>query len=222
VSTVAIIDDHPGFTDRLAAFVGSIPGWTVVGTAEDAVAGLVLLRTAGPDVALVDVGLHGRNGFWLTEHALRSVPSLRVILMSDGEPDEYAEAALLAGAVAFVPKRAISQELPALLRDDRDPPPGGGGPDRSNLPSTANGFPTGGGSEASGTAATTFKRSSLKGIDLAVAGSAFVGCAAAGQTAAGALLAVIVILISHRRWSPSRVHRGQEGGRGSRRTDRVR
>jgi DNA-binding NarL/FixJ family response regulator len=222
VSTVAIIDDHRGFSDRLATFVDAVPGWTVVGKAEDAVAGLVLLRTSCPDVALVDIGLQGRNGFWLTEHALRSVPTLRVILMSDGEPEEYAEAAVLAGAVAYVPKRAISQELPELLRVCLDPSSVGRGSSLSVAPGLANSRLPDGGPSSAGSSATTFERSSLRGVDLVLAGAALMGFAAAGQVAAGALLAVIVILISHRRWSPPRARRGQAEGRESQRIGRNR
>ena len=111
-----IIDDHRGFCERLADFVGQQHGCTVVGVEGDAVAGLATIRATRPDVALVDVGLPAENGFWLAERIAELRAAVRVVMMSENGPEEYAAAAASAGAVAYLPKRAIALELPKLLR----------------------------------------------------------------------------------------------------------
>ncbi len=116
MATVAIIDDNPAFGERLVAFVTAQSGCTVVGLATDAVAGLELVRSTRPDIVLSDIGLPGENGFWFAERVTELGLGMSVILMSDGEPEEYSQAATLAGAIAYIPKRAVSTDLPALLR----------------------------------------------------------------------------------------------------------
>jgi DNA-binding NarL/FixJ family response regulator/Flp pilus assembly pilin Flp len=127
VSTVAIVDDHTTFSERLVAFVHGLHGCTVVGTAEDAMAGLRLVAATHPDLTLVDVGLPGEDGFWLCRRIVELGLGVDVVLMSQqGDGTEYARAAAGAGAVGFLSKTRLSRELPRLLRAVAGPTPSDG------------------------------------------------------------------------------------------------
>src|SRR4051794_19947318 len=78
VTSVMIVDNHAAFCERLATFVRDQLNCVVVGSANDAVAGLELLRTTLADVALVDLGLPGENGFHLAERLAEVHPPIRV------------------------------------------------------------------------------------------------------------------------------------------------
>ncbi|MDP9469300.1 MAG: response regulator [Chloroflexota bacterium] len=217
MATVAIIDDNPAFGERLVAFVTAQSGCTVVGLATDAVAGLELVKTARPDIVLSDIGLPAENGFWFAEQVSELGLGMSVILMSDGEPEEYSNAASLAGAIAYIPKRAISTDLPALLRLL-------GCPEASIVASNgASGAATGrveligrsGGASGPGTAAVamaaTYEHPQV--IIGALASAMFLGFASGGHPTLGLAGALGVLLTFYRQSALPRHRRGQAGGR---------
>ncbi len=218
MATVAIIDDNPAFGERLVAFVTAQSGCTVVGLATDAVAGLELVTTARPDIVLSDIGLPGENGFWFAERVTELGLGMSVILMSDGEPEEYSQAATLAGAIAYIPKRAVSTDLPALLRFL-------GCPEASKVASNdGSGAVTGrveligrsGGTSGPGTAAVamaaTYEHSRV--LVGALAGAMYLGFATGGHPTLGLAGALGTLLFFFRQRTPPRHLSGQAGGRG--------
>ncbi len=217
MATVAIIDDNPAFGERLVAFVIAQSGCTVVGLATDAVAGLELVRSTRPDIVLSDIGLPGENGFWFAERVSELGLGMSVILMSEGEPEEYSQAATLAGAIAYIPKRAISTDLPALLRLL-------GCPEASTVASNGgSGAVTGrveligrwGGTSGPGTAAVTmtatFEHSRV--MVSALAGAMYLGFASGGHPALGLAGALGTLLLFFRQHTPPRHLSGQAGER---------
>jgi CheY-like chemotaxis protein len=120
---IVIVDDNLPFSEELVEFIATLPDCTVVGCSETAEEGFDLTASIRPDVALVDIGLPGENGFWLTERIVALQRGTRVVVMSDAAAEEYEAAALHAGAIAFLPKREVSERLPDLLkpRDDQGP-----------------------------------------------------------------------------------------------------
>ena len=115
VTKVLILVSHDAFGERLRMFVQDHLHCTVSGLATNAAAGMELARATEPDLALVDVGLQGDGGFALVKPLLELFPNLRVVLMGSGEPPEYVHAAADIGALAYLPKTAISRRLPMLL-----------------------------------------------------------------------------------------------------------
>ena len=87
----------------------------VVGEAADgdqAVRQAVALR---PDVVLMDVRMPGTNGIVATERVLERVPGCRVLILTTFDLDEYAFAALHAGASGFLLKDTQPRELVAAI-----------------------------------------------------------------------------------------------------------
>ncbi|MDQ3044209.1 MAG: response regulator transcription factor [Chloroflexota bacterium] len=117
MTSIAIVDDHHDFAEKLRSFIEEQPGCVLAGVAGDAVTGLAVIHATRPDLVLIDVGLPDRNGFWLAERVAELGLGSRVVLMSGSESPEYAQAASTAGALAFIPKMDISQQLPVLLRE---------------------------------------------------------------------------------------------------------
>lgn len=60
---VIIADDHPIVRSGLRREIEHDPGCVVVGEAGDGVAALALIRSAGPDVAVIDLDMPQLDGF---------------------------------------------------------------------------------------------------------------------------------------------------------------
>src|SRR5918995_3602151 len=115
VTNVLILVSHDAFGERLVAFVRDQLHCTIAGLASNAIAGLELARITKPDVGLVDIGLQGKPGIQLVKPLAELHPGARIVLMGDGDSAEYVDAAAGVGALAYVPKREVSQRLPDLL-----------------------------------------------------------------------------------------------------------
>ena len=84
------------------------------GDGEQAVRQALALR---PDVVLMDVRMPGMNGIDATTRIVAALPECRVIILTTFDLDEYAFAALRAGASGFLLKDARPAELVAAIRD---------------------------------------------------------------------------------------------------------
>jgi ActR/RegA family two-component response regulator len=115
VTTVLILTGNQSFGEQLRAFVRDQLGCDVAGLASDTSTGLDLVQSARPDFALIDAELPDESGFTMATRITELHPDTRVVLMGVGEPDEYVQAASRAGALAYLPKTAISRRLPALM-----------------------------------------------------------------------------------------------------------
>ena len=114
-SCVLLADRHHGLTEGVRGLLETAFG-TVVMVADEAslLDGASRLR---PDVAVIDLSLAAKSGLdWLRE--LRQLsPELKVIVISVHDEETVRQAAMDAGADAFVLKRAIATDLlPAVER----------------------------------------------------------------------------------------------------------
>jgi DNA-binding NarL/FixJ family response regulator len=111
-----IADDRARTRRAVRALLAAHPGFEVVGEAadgEEAVAGVERLR---PDVVLLDVRMPRLDGVGATVRIKARWPGIRVIAHSLAV--ERRGDMLAAGADAFVPKGAPTDELLGVLRAD--------------------------------------------------------------------------------------------------------
>ncbi|WP_281285601.1 response regulator [Cellulomonas aerilata] len=88
----------------------------VVGEAGDGESGVRQAQALRPDVVLMDVRMPGVNGIEATQRLVEAVPGCRVLILTTFDLDEYAFAALRAGASGFLLKDARPAELVAAIR----------------------------------------------------------------------------------------------------------
>jgi DNA-binding NarL/FixJ family response regulator len=108
---VAIVDDHVLLRQSLASLLQSHPEVEVVAefdNGRDAVAGM---KEADPHVVLMDVALPRLNGIEACRQLHRDLPHIRTIMLSAHVDADHLRAALRAGAVGYVVKRADIAEL---------------------------------------------------------------------------------------------------------------
>jgi DNA-binding NarL/FixJ family response regulator len=118
LSCVLLADRHGGLTEGIRGLLETAFG-TVVMVADEA----SLLEGASrlqPEVAIVDLSLARGTGLdWLGAMRKRC-PRLKVIVLSVHDEQAVRQAALDAGADAFVLKRAISTDLLAAVDSVRE------------------------------------------------------------------------------------------------------
>lgn len=88
----------------------------VVGEAGDGSRAIEQITTLQPDVVLMDVRMPGMDGIAATEEIVRRHPDVRVLVLTTFDLDEYAFAAIRAGASGFLLKDAQGHELVAAVR----------------------------------------------------------------------------------------------------------
>lgn len=115
---VLIVDDQTIVRAGFAALLDAQPDITVVGEAADGGAAVRLAEEHRPDVVVMDIRMPGMDGIEATRHLMaRSRPgSLRVLVLTTFDVDEYVYEALTAGASGFLLKDATADELVSAVR----------------------------------------------------------------------------------------------------------
>jgi DNA-binding NarL/FixJ family response regulator len=116
VTTVLIVDDQPLQRFGFRMLLESVPDTHVAG---EAATGSEAVRQAAdlrPDVVLMDVRMPGMDGIEATRQIVANGGRSRVLVLTTFDLDEYAHAALRAGASGFLLKDARPEELLAGIR----------------------------------------------------------------------------------------------------------
>jgi DNA-binding NarL/FixJ family response regulator len=113
---VLLVDDHEMFRQAVSLSLAEAPGIQVVAEAADGAAALAALTHSTPDVVCLDVNLPGQDGIELTRELLARRPELRVIGLSAHADPLLVARMLHAGAMGYVSKSRVGQDLQAAIR----------------------------------------------------------------------------------------------------------
>ena len=113
---VFLVDDQEMVRAGFRMLVDSQDDMQVVGDAPDGAVALEQLAVTRADVVLMDVRMPRMDGVEATRQLLERDPSTRVIVLTTFDLDEYAFAAIRAGASAFLLKDATPPELLSAIR----------------------------------------------------------------------------------------------------------
>ena len=116
MTTVLIVDDQPLQRFGFRMLLESVPDTQVAG---EAARGSEAVRQAAelrPDVVLMDVRMPGMDGIEATRRIIAAGGRSRVLVLTTFDLDEYAHAALRAGASGFLLKDARPEELLGGIR----------------------------------------------------------------------------------------------------------
>ncbi|WP_275425725.1 response regulator [Nocardioides solisilvae] len=113
---VFLVDDQEMVRAGFRMLVDSQPDMTVVGDAGDGGAALQQLAVTAADVVLMDVRMPRMDGVEATRRLVERPDPPRVIVLTTFDLDEYAFAAIRAGASAFLLKDATPPDLLGAIR----------------------------------------------------------------------------------------------------------
>ncbi|AEE45227.1 response regulator [Cellulomonas fimi] len=113
---VLLVDDQALIRMGFRLLIDSTDDLEVVGEAQDGQSAIEQVAALRPDVVLMDVRMPGVNGIDATARIVETHPATRVLVLTTFDLDEYAFAALRAGASGFLLKDAAPADLAAAVR----------------------------------------------------------------------------------------------------------
>ncbi|WP_194420028.1 response regulator [Microbacterium abyssi] len=113
---VLLVDDQQLIRLGFRMVLDAEPGMSVVGEAGDGAEALRMTASAAPDVVLMDVRMPLMDGIEATTQLVARHPDVKVVVLTTFDLDEYAFAAVRAGASGFLLKDAHPQELTRAIR----------------------------------------------------------------------------------------------------------
>jgi DNA-binding NarL/FixJ family response regulator len=108
---ILLVDDHPLVREWLANLINQQPDLSVCGEAESVQEALDFMKTAVPDLAIVDISLKESSGLDLIKAMKAAYPNVAVIVLSMHDERHYAERAIRAGARGYVMKRETTKKI---------------------------------------------------------------------------------------------------------------
>lgn len=113
---VLIADDQALVRAGFRKLLETEPDMEVVGEAEDGGSAAMAARQLRPQVVLMDVRMPRLDGIEATRQIVRTVPGVRVVILTTYDLDEYVYEALRAGATGFLLKDAPPDQFLSAVR----------------------------------------------------------------------------------------------------------
>ncbi|CRI58136.1 response regulator transcription factor [Pseudomonas sp. CCOS 191] len=118
-----LVDDHSLIRAGVRALVTDIPGYTVIGEADDGSQLLEQVRRLAPDIVLLDISMRSTSGLDALTQLRASGCTCKVLILSMHTDPELIMRALESGAHGYLLKDTtateLEQALTALRNDER-------------------------------------------------------------------------------------------------------
>jgi len=114
---ILLVDDNLDFLEVSHEFLDAMHDLTVVGTATSAEDALAQIDKLAPSTIITDLAMPGMSGLELTTLIKQRMPQVRVIVMTMHDTAHHRQAAIAAGADAFITKARMDSELEPAIRE---------------------------------------------------------------------------------------------------------
>jgi DNA-binding NarL/FixJ family response regulator len=109
--TVVVADDQSAVREGLVLLLGTLPGITVIGDAEDGQAAVDMVAASHPQIVLMDLNMPRCDGVAATRRIRVDYPQTQVVVLTTYSDDESIISALQAGALGYLTKDATRAEI---------------------------------------------------------------------------------------------------------------
>jgi DNA-binding NarL/FixJ family response regulator len=113
---VILVDDHNLVRAGFRSLLQKIPEVEIVAEADTGYSALELIRAHKPDMVLMDIALPDITGLDVTALVTQEYPSIKVVLLSMYDNEEYVLRALEIGAAGYLLKDADANEFELAIR----------------------------------------------------------------------------------------------------------
>lgn len=113
---ILLVDDHPLFRKGLRHLLEEQEDFRIIGEVDDGQSALEEVRRLLPDVIIMDISMPNLDGIEATRQILSKTPSIKVVALSMHSGKRFVENMLQAGAVGYILKKSIPEDLVNCLR----------------------------------------------------------------------------------------------------------
>lgn len=115
--SIVLADNHQIFRQAIRALLEKESDMRVVGEAENGRMAVEMACEHRPDVVLMDVVMCGLNGIDAARKIVRRVPGTKVLALSIHSEKKFVEAMFEAGAVGYLHKDCVCEDLVCAVRE---------------------------------------------------------------------------------------------------------
>ena len=109
--TIILVDDHSILLATLKIFLDTQEGISVIGTTNDALRAVELIKAKTPDVVLLDISMPKISGIDLIPKIKKVSPASKILILTMFEDKQYMQKVLDASASGFLVKKAMDYDL---------------------------------------------------------------------------------------------------------------
>lgn len=109
--TVLLVDDHASILKSLRYLLEATDDIQVLATASDGMEAVAKASSRCPDVVVMDISMPLMDGMEATRQICQRCPLTRVMMLSMFDSPEYVQRALQVGAVGYVLKDTVGDDL---------------------------------------------------------------------------------------------------------------
>ena len=113
---VLLAEDHTIVRQGIAALLGAESDMEVVGEASNGLEAIELAKKLSPEVILMDIGMRQLNGLEATREIKKLFPSMKILVLTMHENEEWIFQILKAGASGYLIKDSAMTDLTSALR----------------------------------------------------------------------------------------------------------
>ena len=113
---VLLAEDHTIVRQGIAVLLGTESDMEVVGEASNGLEAIDLAKKLVPDVILMDIGMRHLNGLEATREIKKLFPSMKILVLTMYDNEEWIFQILKAGASGYLIKDSAMTDLTSALR----------------------------------------------------------------------------------------------------------
>jgi DNA-binding NarL/FixJ family response regulator len=114
--TILIVDDHSVVRAGIRALLNTEPGFKVIGEAENGAKAVEIYGKLQPQLVLMDLRMPILDGVKATRSIRQLDPQALVVILTTHQGDDEVRAAFDAGAMGYLLKNSLGDDLPTALR----------------------------------------------------------------------------------------------------------
>jgi len=114
---ILVAEDHEIFRKGLRSLLESHPQFEICGEAANGKEAVDEAKRLLPDIIIMDISMPIMNGLEATKVILKESSTARIVVLSQHDSSHMLNAAIVAGASAYVTKSQVARDLLAALQN---------------------------------------------------------------------------------------------------------